>query len=196
MKRPAGFTLIELLVAMTTGSLLLALVGWSVGSLGRQLAPDPAAAQLRRLEAVAPMLTRMIGQAMPPEAAAASFGGKADQLRLVVAPPEAAEGAGPMLLTLSIRNGRGVKSLFATLRPVAEAAPFPPALGVERPLLEGYRDLSFEYERGAADPPLRPPRLVSLVLTAADGKVRRVSATPRLDSDGRCIFDPISLACR
>jgi hypothetical protein len=101
-----------------------------------------------------------------------------------------------LLLTLRTTGGTGSKSLLLKVEPHRPGAQFPAALGRERTLLEGYRDIRFEYLRGAADLASRPPRLVSILLESADGTSRRISATPRVDSDGRCRFDPISMTCR
>lgn len=197
MKEEAGFTLVELLAAMIAGSILIVSLGWSVSTLARDLRPSAGALQEARIAALAPALTALIEQAQPPGRDGAGFSGTPDRLEAVVPPPMAAERAGPLRLSLSAASDpAGGYALLARFEPLDPAAAFPAALRVERPLLGGLRSIRFDYVRSDKAAAPRLPLLVTLTLVTARGDERRISAAPRIDSDGRCRFDPISMACR
>ena len=196
MKREAGFTLVELLAAMVAGAMLLVSLGWTVSTLARELGRSRAADAKGDAAAAATLLVGMLEQAHPVAADGSGFEGRAGGLTALVPPPMAAGDAGPMRLTLRVGAGGGGEALFARLAPVQPGSAFPAALSAERMLLGGYRSIRFDYSGGAPGSPPRLPRLIALTLTAADGSVRRISAVPRIDSDGRCRFDPVSMACR
>lgn len=196
MNREAGFTLVELLAAMVAGGLLLASLGWTVSSLGRELARSRDADATGDAAATAALLVTMLEQAYPVAKDGSGFEGHGDGLTALVPPPMAAGDAGPMRLTLRVAPAKGGEGLFARLEPVQPGSAFPAALTGERMLLGGYRAIRFDYADGPAEAPPRLPRLIGLTLTAPDGAVRRISAVPRIDSDGRCRFDPVSMECR
>lgn len=194
MSRPNGFTLIELLAAMTAGSLLLASLSVAVATLAAQLGrrPPPQAAQL---EAFAPVFRSLLEQAQPGEKQDA-FAGQAKGLRVLVEPPAAAASAGPMRLELAARPAADGEDLHLRLTPTAPGAALPAAAGGERAVAKGFRSIRFAYAEDGAGRAAGLPRLVSIVFETADGRVRRLSAAPRIDSGGSCRFDPISMECR
>jgi prepilin-type N-terminal cleavage/methylation domain-containing protein len=196
MRQEAGFTLIELLAAMVAGSMLLVSLGWTVASLGRELAQSKADAGVARFETAARTLRSLIEQASPPAPNGSGFIGSADRLQAIVPPPMAAGAAGPLRLTLRIATSDAGQDMLARFEPVEPSSPFPAALRAERPLLTGYRSMRFDYEAvaGGQEPAL--PRLITFTAVEADGTVRRISAAPRIDNDGRCRFDPVSMTCR
>ena len=187
MNRAAGFTLVELLAAMTAGSLLLVSLSWAVAGLGQQFQQraDPRAAEL---QALAPLLSGLLAEALP---AGAAFEGDESRLHALVDAPMAMAAGGAARLTLEIRPDRDGESLWARFAPEAGGA------AAEKPLATGYRDIRIDYA-GEAEPgaPARLPRLIGFVFVDASGEERRISAAPRVDSDGRCRFDPISMVCR
>lgn len=185
----AGFTLVEVLAALVAGALLLVTIGWSFSSVARLLPADPSEERAERLTRVAPRIEALIEQAQPSE-----FEGRPDSLSAIVPPPLAAGPVGPLRLRLIVRNEAAGKSLFAAFEPQSPDVRWPAAAREIR-LAEGYRDIRFDYlhDGGPADRVL--PRLVTISFD--DGRaVRRISATPRLDSDGSCRFDPVSMTCR
>lgn len=196
MRREAGFTLVELLAAMVAGAMLLVSLSWTVSSLGRELGRSRAADSEGDAAATAALVVAMLEQAYPVGGDGSGFEGRPDGLTALVPPPMAAGEAGPMRLTLRTRSVADGAALFARIEPVQPGPAFPAALSGERRLLGGYRSIAFDYSAQPAGAPPRLPRLIALTLTAADGTVRRISAVPRIDSDGRCRFDPVSMACR
>ena len=187
MSRTAGFTLVELLAAMTAGSLLLVSLSWAVAGLGRQLQqkPDVRAAEL---QALAPLLSGLLVKALP---TGETFEGDENRLQALVDAPMAMAAGGAARLTLEVRPDREGEALWARFAPEAGGS------AAEKRLAAGYRDIRIDYA-GAAEPsaPARLPRLIGFVFVDASGDERRISAAPRVDSDGRCRFDPISMVCR
>ena len=198
MKQANGFTLIELLAAMVAGSFLLASLSWTLSSLTRQLPIAPAALRGRQLERVAPVLTAMFERIRPLSHGDTSFSGERDKLTTIVPPPMSVAGAGPLRLSLSVRTTKEGQALFAVFTPLDASASLPRAGAGEHVLLSGYRSIELEYAGPAqgGNPLPRLPALISLRLVDPNGVTRRISATPRLTSDGRCRFDPISMTCR
>lgn len=196
MNHEAGFTLVELLAAMVAGALLLASLGWTVSSLGQELGRSRDADVKGDAAATAALLVTMLEQAYPVAKDGSGFEGRGDGLTALVPPPMAAGNAGPMRLTLRVGPAGGGQGLFARLDPVQPGSTFPAPLAEERLLLGGYREIRFDYSVQPPGMPPRLPRLIVLTLIGGDGAVRRISAVPRIDSDGRCRFDPVSMACR
>jgi prepilin-type N-terminal cleavage/methylation domain-containing protein len=188
-RREQGFTLVELLAALVAGSFLLVAIGWSLSSLIRLLPDDAAEARARHLAALAPRLEAMLEQMSP-----IGFAGEAKRLSAGVPPPMAAGPVGPVQMTLSVRREAEGESLHARFEPVARDVRWPAAAREQR-LLGGFRSIRFQFERAEGTVERALPRLVTLSLD--DGtRVRRISASPRLDSDGSCRFDPVSMTCR
>jgi len=194
MKGQAGFTLIELLAAMTAGSLLLATLSVSVAQLGAQLSRKPDA-EAGRLEAFAPAFRTLLEQAQPGEKET-GFAGEAKGLRALVEPPMAAALAGPMRLELSARTATGGEALYLRLTPLAPGATLPASAAGERIVAEGFRSIRFAYAAQPSGTSAGLPRLITIFFEGQDGRVRRLSAAPRVDAAGTCRFDPISMACR
>jgi prepilin-type N-terminal cleavage/methylation domain-containing protein len=194
MNRQAGFTLIELLAAMTAGSMLLVSLGVAVAQLGWQLGrrPPPQAAEL---EAFAPVFRNLLEQAQPGEKESA-FVGRPDGLVALVEPPAAAASAGPLRLALAARPGEGGQALYLSLAPVSPGASLPPGATGERVVVSGFRAIRFAYALDGAGKEAGLPKLITIAFESPDGRVRRLSAAPRIDSGGACRFDPISMACR
>jgi prepilin-type N-terminal cleavage/methylation domain-containing protein len=187
MKQENGFTLIELLAAMVAGSFLLVSLSWSVSSLTRQLPVPPETVQLRQIEALAPALSGMLERIRPSTPQQPSFAGDAAHMSAIVPPPMAMAGAGPLRLSLNVRASGEGQALHMSLAPIEGGA------ARESVLAEGFRKIQFSY--AGAEPP-SAPRLITIAFTGGNGVTRHISARPRLDSDGRCRFDPISMTCR
>lgn len=190
-----GFTLVELLVAMVVGAMLLVSLSWAVATLARQLPTRAPEARDTDLAAVAPMLGAMIEQAQPLRPGAA-FRGDEKSLDLVVPAPMAAGLAGPLDLKLRVESRTGGEALIASVEPVDATAPFPAAARAPHVLVHGYEEIRFGYIPAAQAEASSLPRLVTISFAGDRGATQRISAAPRLDSDGRCRFDPISMTCR
>jgi prepilin-type N-terminal cleavage/methylation domain-containing protein len=183
-----GFTLVELLAALVAGGLLLASLGWMTSGFARRLAATPAAPTLGvEVAQAAPVLERLIAAAH-----ARSFAPAPRRLEFVSAPPAAAGAAGPIKVVLEVRPTTGGEALHAAFAPVDPAAPWPP-LARESVLVADVERISINIRDGRDDGVA--PELVTLSFVRGS-EVRRLSLRPRVDADGACRFDPISLACR
>jgi prepilin-type N-terminal cleavage/methylation domain-containing protein len=191
-----GFTLIELLVAMVAGSMLLASLTWTLSSLGRELAASRQAEPRQRLAASAPMLVNLIEQIAAPASDQPATAAEPRRLSFVTTPPLALGSVGPVRATLSVRADADGDSLYARFAPLEAAAGFPAAALSDRPLLENYRSISFEYRMPAANDPRLLPRLVTIRLVDREGRSTRIAAAPRIAAGGDCRFDPVSMTCR
>jgi len=191
-----GFTLIELLAAMVAGSLLLALLSWSVAGLARDLLADRQDRPMRMLYASAPTLTGLIGNALPVGADKGGFMVDRDRLVALVPPPQALGPAGPLRMTLSVRRDREGASLLVKFEPTLDWISLPEPATREQLLVSGFADIAFTSlprdERSAVP----TPRLVKIAFTDDDGVVWPIAIEPRVTLEGGCRFDPISLTCR
>jgi prepilin-type N-terminal cleavage/methylation domain-containing protein len=191
-----GFTLIELLVAMVAGSMLLASLSWTLSSLGRELAASRRAEPRQRLAASAPILVNLIEQIVPPAAGEPDIIAGPRRFVFVTMPPRALGAVGPVRATLSVRADADGDTLHARFEPAQATAGFPAAALSDRPLLEHYRSIGFEYRLPAANDPRPMPRLVTIRLVDDEGRTTRVAAAPRITAGGDCRFDPVSMTCR
>lgn len=184
--RANGFTLVELLAALVAGSLLLAALSWTMRDMVAELARSDERRAADDLAEIAPTLEALVERADP-----GAFEGSARRMAITVPPPRAAGAAGPVRLVLEVRRDRAGEELLARFEPKEGAWP---AAARERVLAAGWREIGFEYLAG--DPRAGPlPRLVTIRFDDGE-RVRRISAEPRLNSDGACRFDPISMECR
>lgn len=189
--RESGFTLVEMLAALVAGSMLLVALSWAVRDMTALAARDTGSGGAAELAGVAPALEQLLSGAAPK-----GFDAGPDRLRAIVAPPQAAGSVGPVRLTLSVRKGSDGAALVAAFEPLRPGVRWPLAAR-ERVLAQGWNEIGFEYvpaageEEGADGAP-------SLITVAFDDgeRIRRLSVEPRLNSDGGCVFDPISMECR
>jgi prepilin-type N-terminal cleavage/methylation domain-containing protein len=191
-----GFTLIELLVAMVAGSMLLASLSWTLSSLGRELAASRQAEPRQRLAASAPMLVSLIEQIVPPASDQPVVVAEPRRLAFVTMPPLALGAVGPVRATFSVRADAEGDSLYVRFQSAEGAAAFPASALSDRPLLEHYRRISFEYRMPAANDPRPLPRLVTIRLVDKEGRSTMLAAAPRITAGGDCRFDPVSMTCR
>lgn len=188
-----GFTLIELLVALVAGSLLLAALSWVVGSLGRE-ARRPPHDGVAALTTLQPILTGLLESASPPDKDG-GFEGSDDHLTAIVPPPQVLGPIGPVTLELAVvRTSKGQGLSFA-LAPVDARVVLPTVVAAPHLVADGFEKIAFDYIRDDATPP-RLPRLVVIAFTDTGHITRTIAIEPRITADGRCRFDPISLACR
>jgi len=196
MTEENGFTLVELLAALVAGSLLLAAISWVVGSLGRELHARPRDAAVAALTTITPALTTMLERAGLPDKAGNGFTAERSRLTATVPPPDALEAVGPLTLTITAERTRRGEGLMMTLAAVDPMVHLPASVVGPRLLADGFTGIDFEYVHGddAATPQL--PRLILIRFTDAARAVRTIAVEPRINADGRCQFDLISLACR
>jgi prepilin-type N-terminal cleavage/methylation domain-containing protein len=194
MKQEGGFTLIELLAALTAGSLLLATLSWSLAGTVQMLG-DPVETRARQeVATMAPALVQLIEQAQPLRPGD-KLEASANHLQLRVPAPAAAGAAGLLQMTLRVAARNGHQALYLDLAP-EDARQAWPAAARTTLLAEGYESIRLAYDfptgKGAEE---RLPRLVTISFKKGE-RTERLSARPRIDNDGACRFDPISMACR
>ena len=194
MNRANGFTLVELLVAMVAGSMLLASLGWIVATLGAQLKSDGSAAIARDMGA-ARILTSLIERADVSPASVAAFRGTANRLALIVPAPQALGDVGLVRLDLAVEHQSMGDAVVASFT-APDGGPLPRAAAAQTTIIARLQKASLEY--GPYADPDHPslPRLITLHLWQASGDETRISASPMINTDGSCHFDPISQACR
>lgn len=193
MRRVEGFTLVEVLVALVAGSLLLVALGWSVGSLGRELRVSNEMEATTHLSKMAPVLTRSIEQAIP-VSSPKDFVAEARRLSIVTAPPGSLGATGPVRATFRVVERDGAAELRAAFVPT-KATRFPRELAADRLLVGGFKAIRFEYLSPRDEAGANLPRLVTIHFTEPDGQTMSLSAAPRTNSSGNCRFDPISMTC-
>lgn len=195
MKGEKGFTLVELLVAMVAGGLLLASLSWAVATMAHELRGSRIDTKVAQLQALSPVLTRLVEGAYPPGDDGSKFTASPTGLIALVSPPEVAGPIGPLRLTLDVRQTAAGKSLEALFAPVDPTEAWPPLLRKAQPLAKGWDDIRFEFRALPQTDRPRLPALISIVFIDGDIE-RRIAIAPRLTTDGSCRFDPISMECR
>jgi len=193
MRDEAGFTLIEVLAALVAGSLLLVLLGWTVGGLVREWRKaelDPAVAQI---EAAAPILSGMIETAIPPSTAG-EIATAPDRLELIVSPPDALRAAGPLRLTLTVEKQGNAARLISSFSAINDE--LPPKAAERRVLVDNLSAVRFDYLLRPPSPRPQLPALVTIAMTTKGGKQLDVAAEPRITAAAGCVFDPVTLECR
>jgi hypothetical protein len=181
---------------MVAGSLLLASLSWTLASLGRELAASRQAEPRQRLAASAATLAGLIEQAIPPAQSDPAIVAEPRRLVFATVPPAALGAVGPVRATLTVRAGARGETLYARFEPTDAAAGFPAAIRADRPLIEHYRHIGFEYRMPEGKDSRLPPRLVTIRLVDTEGRPASIVAAPRLTAGGDCRFDPVSMTCR
>lgn len=187
MKHANGFTLIELLVAMVIGSLLLASVSWIVSTLAREVQKDRDTRTARNLTGARPILASLFANALQDDIHQVEV--KPDFIALDRPMPQAA-GRGVGVLELKAEKMGKVARLVARVRGFGEARG-----SIGTPVLEGARDIRFEGIEGEGEDASRL-QAVRMTVRSLDGKEDRLVFPLHVISDGSCVFDPISMACR
>lgn len=191
--REDGFTLVEMLAALVAGSLLLISLGWAISTLGRQFEASRDDTAVQNLQRLTPVLTAWIQGALPP-AKEGDFIAQPRSLSFVTAPPDAFLSTGPVRLKLVAAQYEGSEALFAEFTPAEPGATG--SLPEKRKLLvKGYRNIRFQYEPSVIDPD-KLPALIRARFTDSAGRTLSITALPRINADGACRFDPISMECR
>jgi prepilin-type N-terminal cleavage/methylation domain-containing protein len=194
MTSDRGFTLVELLAAMVAGALLLASISWIVGRLGQELHDNGEHQLDAQIADIAPSLRTMLSQATPAGKEGSSFEGKLHGLSALVPSPMALGSVGPVTLDLDVRPTRRGQALFARVSPHGTAGNAPPSPDGEM-LVDGMDDIHFDYVARPANDPVGLPLLITIRFSkGADSAALAIA--PRVTSDGRCHFDPISMTCR
>ncbi len=191
-----GFTLVELLVALVAGSMLLASLTWTLTSLGRELRASRLAETAARADAAAPVLAGLIEQMFPAAKDDPEIVAEPRRFAFATLPPAALGAVGPVRATLEVRDRPEGQALYARFEPADPSASFPATAREARPLIEGYRQIRFDYRLADAKDEGMPPHLVTLSLVDRRGRITRIAAAPRITSGGDCRFDPISMTCR
>lgn len=196
MTNERGFTLVEVLAALVAGGLLLASISWTVGNLGREVQAPNQAHRIAQIEAITPTLVTLLEGAFPVEPDGSGSTGEASRLIARVSPPLTLGDVGPLELRLEIRRTANGEGLFLAFTSVDPATHLPDQVTRPHLLADGFRDIRFDYERHDEPGRKRLPRLITIRFADDKGSVVPIVVAPRLTSDGRCRFDPISMTCR
>ena len=196
MSDERGFTLVEVLAALVAGGLLLASISWTVGSLGREVRTPDRAHNIVQIEAITPSLVTLLEGAFPVEPDGRGFTGGAGRLTARVSPPLALGPVGPLLLELEVRSTVKGEALFLSFTAEDAAIHLPDSVTRPQLLADGFREIRFDSVRQDEPGRKRLPRLITISFTDDKGVVVPIAVAPRLTSDGRCRFDPISMTCR
>jgi len=189
----AGFTLVEVLVALVAGGLLLAALTSVVSGLSNDLTKTQAENGMTQIEAAAPILHRLIENAVPAEEASII---QPDKLELTVPPPQSLGPIGPLKMDLMVRrSGRG-QGLFLAFNATSPSAEVPSAVRQWQLLVDGFDSIEITSEPAAGGSGQRLPSLIHI--SFIDGHQEPVALTfrPRISSTGACRFDAISMTCR
>lgn len=186
MNDEGGFTLVELLAAMVAGSLLLASLSWIVGSFGRELRAAEVGQEKAHVLRVSDRLRELVEGALLDATVT-----EQDRLKAMVAPPQSLGAVGPVEMELAVERTGKTEALFSRFGSDTQA--LDPAVTEKRMLVGGFKSISFEYGEAR---PRGLPKTISIALTDLRDQTSRIVLEPRIDSDGSCRFDPISMTCR
>lgn len=192
IRREHGFTLVELLAALLAGSILLVVLSSAVGSAGKALATDRADTVGSEIADAALFLRARL------ETSARAEGGyiEDDRLAVVTSPPDALGAIGPVRLELAVEDSTRDKRLVGRFVPVASDQRLPAFAAQPFTILGGMHAISIESIPDPSPASVRPAQQISFLLETQGGNKRTLVINPVLTSDGRCVFDPVSLACR
>jgi prepilin-type N-terminal cleavage/methylation domain-containing protein len=179
----AGFTLIELLVAMTAAALLLASLTWTVSRLGRQLEGRVGTGAAAEVAALRPVISSLMGGVQTGSDNGPDINRR--DVRFVTAAPGAMGSAGRATVRLHVSGVPGDRHLEGVVRTDED----PPAERRFRSV-HGWKDIAFS-RIGEED----APPVLKIDFTGNEDR-QSIVAAARINTQGDCVFDPISMACR
>lgn len=195
----AGFTLVELLAVLLVGALLLVSLGGMIATFGQQAhLSDDDAKRIEDTTQTEAVLRRLVESASP---GLQRFSGTPAQATMIVAAPHAIVNRGSVRLTLAFDRQAG--ALTARFAPLGRA-PLPTFAQAPVVLFDKVQGAHFRYtgkqefvRRTASDWPLTAarPSLIELTLEPMEGDPYTIVFTPRVQADGACGFDTVSLGC-
>lgn len=188
-----GFTLIELLAAMAAGGLLLALLGYMTGMLGRE-AGHARADPFDQIADAAPILGGLLEDIPPAGGDESRFEGAPDHLIADVPPPIAWRDRGPMRLELVAAKAPDGVALDVTITPKEDGRSGRSAK-TDR-LVHGLRSIDFSYRDKSGEETTARPRLIVISFVTKAREKWDLAIEPRLNAPSGCRFDAISLTCR
>jgi prepilin-type N-terminal cleavage/methylation domain-containing protein len=200
-----GFTLIELLAALAVGSLLLVMLGAILTQLrSAWMGARETTARVRQESVGLSRLQALVAAGLPadPLSKETAFEGDDDSFRLRTLPPQAfatmglvwaelriiRERDGGSLVQLSLTNGSnnvGPETLLRSPMPLRWRYTMRDAQGAVS-----------QTDQAAATGQLPVMILLEQLAPASRAVRRRMALVPQNDTDGRCLFDPVSFACR
>lgn len=206
IRRPdSGFTLIELLAALAVGSLLLVLLGAMLGQLrAGWMTARQTSARVSQASAGIARLQALVAAGLPADTLAKeiAFEGDATSFRLRTLPPQAFAQMGVVWADVTVQRDRdGISALQVALSNDRETLPKQTVLRSAARLRLSY---TMRDEAGVitqSNSVAATGRLpVSITLQTLDPRgqsvVEQIAFAPQNTVDGRCLFDPVSFACR
>lgn len=205
-----GFTLVEILVALSAGILMIALLSQALLSVRdgwRSMRADLRIAQTE--QAAVTILNTSLSQALPPDPAdpRLSFQGAPHEVTFVVASSEPEGNGGLVSARVFVeRSADGKMTLTMAIEPFLATTQVRHR-DDRRPLLTGLHSVRITYnskEGGVVHSSdtwragSKLPDVVRIDLVYPQPSNRRTSLNiaPRLNTSGRCLFDPVSYGCR
>lgn len=200
----SGFTLIELLAALAVGSLLLVLLGGVLGQLrdGWRSSRDTAARVSEQAAGVA-RLQALVAAGLPadPQTKEIAFEGDDKHFRLRTLPPQAYAMMGVVWAEVSLdKSSDGLT--YVQVRLSNERNTVPPQ-NVMASAEAMYFDYAMRDDGGVIHTVDRVggsghlPVAIHLQTRAGrTSAIRAMTLVPQNSVDGRCLFDPVSFACR
>lgn len=185
-----GFTLVEMLIVLAIGALLLTGIASVLGGFGDTLRRTQKADRYIAQKAATEDIRQMLEGALYSDATGKFYPQSASRLEFRTPAAKALETGGLRHVALLSANDGGTQKII--LDDLGQDIAIPDAV-----LLRGAKAIAFE-SRLADYGQQQKPRIskVKVKLRLPDGTEQLVVAHPKLTTQGPCIFDPISQACR
>lgn len=184
-----GFTLIETLVALTIGAMLLGSISWVISGLVKDLKAVEQRQNPRAMLDAASLLDNILGSARFADGGGQVLPRDAEKMAFEMLAPAVLGRPGYISANLAAVQALNGNSLVLSL----PGSDLPDTI-----VLDGADDIDFAYETDSAqiysDPYIRQINISVQWNGRKDVKV--LSVRPRIDSDGACVFDPVSQQCR
>jgi prepilin-type N-terminal cleavage/methylation domain-containing protein len=204
-----GFTLIELLAALAAGSLLLVSLGQVFGQVRGSWQMARTTARLVATQTAGlTRLDQLVSSALPSNKLVGdfSFAGNANGFRIRTLPPHALQQIGVVWAEVTVRTVNNRSLLDVTLSSATDSPTINKAPVNSTGLLDLPNRISFLYGMRARDGSIEAkssvaetgdlPAYIEMQQVQGNDMVQRVLLVPRNSVDGRCLFDPVSMACR
>ena len=184
-----GFTLIETLVALAIGAMLLGSISWVISGLVKDLKAAEQSQNPRAMLDAASLLDNILGSARFTDGDGKSLKRDSANLAFEMLAPTVLGKPGYVSANLAAVQALNGNSLVLFL----PGSDLPDTI-----VLDGADDIDFAYETDSAqiysDPYIRQINISVRWNAEKDAKI--LSVRPRIDSDGACVFDPVSQQCR
>jgi len=184
-----GFTLIETLVALVIGAMLLGSISWVISGLVKDLKAAEQSQEPRAMLDAAKLLENILGSARFADGDGKTLPRDAEKLAFEMQAPAVLGRRGYISANLAAVQALNGKSLVLSL----PGSDLPDTI-----VLDSAEDIELAYETDSnqisSDPYIR--QIDISVQWNAEKEAKVLSFRPRINSDGACVFDPVSQQCR